>query len=225
MGILSDMVNDYRAATTFEQRVAAVEKIIYEIGSELLRFACQNLNREIAEEIYQETLLVISLNLGKYKGDSDNTFRSWCFRILRNKIANFLKEKKFEDVVEFNDESMREAIDAGTKEISPDVRHDLEYAMNLLGARNSDCRPVMLLHHIEGWEIKEIAAYQRKYDAVRIQLGPLFGTGRVFNGKTRLTDGAQTEKRKRKAGATGRTSSTRLEEAISGQRGRPEQSA
>ena len=171
MGILSEMVNDYRAATTFEQRVAAVEKIIHEIGSELLRFACQNLNREIAEEIYQETLLVIALKLGQYKGDSDNTFRSWCFRILRNKIANFLKEKKFEDVAEFNDESMREAIDAGTKEISPDVRHDLEYAMNLLGAKKSDCRPVMLLHHIEGWEIQEIAADQRRtYDAVRMQL-------------------------------------------------------
>ena len=171
MGILSEMVNVYRAATTFEQRVAAVEKIIREIGPELMAFARCCVKREIAEEIYQETLLVISLNLGKYKGASDNTFRSWCFRILRNKIANSLKGKKFEDVVEFNDESMRDAIDVGTKEISPDVRHDLEYAINLLGARNSDCRPVMLLHHIEGWEIKEIAADQhRTYDAVRMQL-------------------------------------------------------
>ena len=132
MGKLTELVNKYRKAKTLAERLTFSGELVCEFGPELETLALRSCKREIAEEIYQETLIVIGKNLEKYRGNFDNEFRSWCFTILRRKLINHLRKDKSKQLESLDEGPMREVIAASDAAVSPGVKLDLEYAIELI---------------------------------------------------------------------------------------------
>jgi RNA polymerase sigma factor (sigma-70 family) len=172
MGQLSELISNYRQAKTLARRLAIVSELICEVGPELEAYAKRRARtQEIAEEVYQETLVVIATNLEKYKGNSDNEFRSWCYTIIRRKLANYMRDEKPDNFESFDESNLRDIIAAGQREISPGVEHDLKYALSLLAAAKPVCAVLLWVYHVLGWTYQAIAeAIGKSYDAVRVQL-------------------------------------------------------
>ena len=174
MGIFGDALSKYRRATTATEAMGAVQALIEEIGPELMAYAVRHCRRVVgAEEIFQETLLVIALKLGQFNGSHENEFRGWCYRILRNKLVNYLREEKPDKFEALSETEMREALEAepGSNLLAPGVRADLEYALALLDASKPECQESLLLHHILGWSNEDLAVhFELEYDTIRMRL-------------------------------------------------------
>jgi len=170
---LTELIEKFREAKSLEERVEYAEKLIKEIGPELQAFAlyCCKGKWEIAEEISQETQIVIARNLKQYRGGTDLEFRSWCFTTLRRKLINYLRKEKPERFEPLDASEIWHIIEAGDAGLPPGVRHDLEYAVRLIASLDPACATLLWLHHILDWDIKLIAeTTERTYDAVRVQL-------------------------------------------------------
>ena len=171
MGILAEKLERCRKAVSLKDTVESAEALVREIGSELMAFALRHSKPEIAKEICQETLLVISLKYKEFRGSEDGQFRSWCYTILRRKLSNYFRDEKRAQFEPLSESEQWEVIAARDKAIAPGVKHDLEYAMGLLGASKPLCREWLWLHHIWEWNIQSIAeAYGRTYNAMRMHL-------------------------------------------------------
>ena len=171
MGILAEKLERCRKAVSLKDTEESVEAFVREIASELMAFALRRCKPEIAQEICQETILVIALKNKQCRGSDDRQIRSWCYTILRRKLSNYFRDEKPALFEPLSESEQWEVIAARDKEIAPGVRDDLEYAMGLLGARKPLCREWLWLHHIWEWDIQSITeAYGRTYNAVRMHL-------------------------------------------------------
>ena len=174
MGIFGDALSKYRRATTATEAMGAVQALIEEIGPELMAYAVRHSRRMVvAEEICQETLLVIALKLGQFNGSHENEFRGWCYRILRNKLVDHLREEKPDKFKALGETELREVLEAepGYNHLGPGVREDLEYGLALLDASKPECRELLWSHHIWGWSIEDLAEQLAlKYDTIRMRL-------------------------------------------------------
>ena len=171
MGKLTELIDKYRKAKTLAERLTFSGELVCEIGPELEAFALRSCKREIAEDIYQETLVVIGKNLGKYRGNSDNEFRSWCYTILRRKLINYLRKDKSKQLDSLDEGPMWEVVAAGDPAVSPGVKLDLEYAIELIISVKPRCALLLWAHHLLGWSYELIAeAIGSTYNAVRVDL-------------------------------------------------------
>jgi RNA polymerase sigma factor (sigma-70 family) len=149
-----------------------VNELICEVGPALEAYARRRARTlDIALEIYQEVLIVIALNLESYRGNSDKEFWSWCYTIIRRKLANYIRDEKPDKFDSFDEVNLRDVVAAGQPEISPGVEHDLKYALSLLAAAKPVCAVLLWVYHVLGWTYEAIGEMIGKsYDAVRVQL-------------------------------------------------------
>lgn len=108
---------------------------------------------QTGEDLLQEIFLQAYRKIGSFKGDA--ALGTWLYRLAMNHCLDFVRSRHAKM------EKMTDAIDAdgyaapSAARDAPVERIDLERAMRQLP---SGCREVFVLHDVEGYEHKEIAA-------------------------------------------------------------------
>ena len=128
---------------------------------------------ETGEDLLQEIFLQAYRKIGGFKGDA--AVGTWLYRLALNHCLDFVRSRqaKMEKATDAIDDEDRSPIAARRE--SPVERIDLERAIRQLP---EGCRAVFVLHDVEGYEHKEIAA----------MLGIAEGTSKsqVFKARTKL---------------------------------------
>ena len=111
-------------------------------------------SQQTGEDLLQEIFLQAYRKIGSFKGDS--AVGTWLYRLGLNHCLDFVRSRqaKMEKATDALDVDGYGAMPAAPRE-SPLERIDLERAMQQLPA---GCREVFVLHDVEGYEHKEIAA-------------------------------------------------------------------
>ena len=109
---------------------------------------------ETGEDLLQEIFLQAYRKIGGFKGGS--AIGTWLYRMALNHCLDFVRSRqaKMDKATATIDDDERPAGLAARRD-SPGERIDLERAMQQLPA---GCREVFVLHDVEGYEHKEIAA-------------------------------------------------------------------
>jgi len=109
---------------------------------------------ETGEDLLQEIFLQAYRKIGGFKGDA--AIGTWLYRLALNHCLDFVRSRqaKMDKATGTIDDDERPAALMARRE-SPSERIDLERAMQQLP---SGCREVFVLHDVEGYEHKEIAA-------------------------------------------------------------------
>ena len=109
---------------------------------------------ETGEDLLQEIFLQAYRKIGGFKGDS--AIGTWLYRLALNHCLDFVRSRqaKMDKATDTIDDDERPAALAARRD-SPGERIDLERAMQQLPA---GCREVFVLHDVEGYEHREIAA-------------------------------------------------------------------
>lgn len=111
--------------------------------------------REAARDIVQEAWLAIVRGLRRL--DDPARFRSWAYRIVRNKCADWTRRR----VVQRNaaQEMQDAAINAGAESATEtDPAGDVARLRNALAELPNEQRAILSLHYLDGMSIAEIAA-------------------------------------------------------------------
>ena len=108
---------------------------------------------DTGEDLLQEIFLQAFRKIGGFKGDS--AIGTWLYRLALNHCLDFVRSRqaKMDKATDTIDDERPVALAA--RRDSPGERIDLERAMQQLPA---GCREVFVLHDVEGYEHKEIAA-------------------------------------------------------------------
>jgi len=121
-------------------------------------------NKDVAEDIFQETFIKVinSLKNGKYS--HDGKFVSWVTRIAHNlSIDFFRKEKQLRTVSNSNENNID--VFNNTKFSSPTIEDDIirnqinSDVKRLIETLPEDQKEIVILRHYEGMSFKEIADY------------------------------------------------------------------
>src|SRR5437879_5822086 len=108
---------------------------------------------ETGEDLLQEIFLQAYRKIGGFKGDA--AVGTWLYRLALNHCLDFVRSRqaKMDKATgAIDDES---GMPAAVRRESPVERLDLERA---IGRLPEGCREVFVLHDVEGYEHKEIAA-------------------------------------------------------------------
>ena len=112
-------------------------------------------NREIAEEISQDTFLKIYNSLSKFKGDSK--FSTRIYKIAYNTCLDYLKKNKKEEHNVVIDELKEHLIKTTTNALSlledQERKQDIQYCLNLLPSEESF---LLTLFYFEDQNLNEI---------------------------------------------------------------------
>lgn len=110
-------------------------------------------NREDAEEIVQESLLVISR---EYKElEIRTSFSSWAYQVLVNRIKGYYRDKQRDSRVE-----SRPEVESGSRQIDAELESQLSDCLRKLHKRNSRYARILNLKY-QGFTVDEIC---RKLD-------------------------------------------------------------
>ena len=109
---------------------------------------------EAAEDLLQEVFLQVHRKLSGFRGDS--TLATWLYRLAMNHCLDYLRgrEARMGRITgSIDEEDAAEPVAPGP--VGPITRMDLERAIAQLPA---GCRAAFLLHDVEGFEHREVAA-------------------------------------------------------------------
>ena len=111
-------------------------------------------SRQTGEDLLQEIFLQAYRKIGGFKGDA--ALGTWLYRLALNHCLDFVRSRhvKMDKVTDALDADGSSASPAALREM-PVERIDLERALRQLP---EGCREVFVLHDVEGYEHKEIAA-------------------------------------------------------------------
>ena len=133
----------------------AFEELYRAHAPRLFGLACRLVGRAQAEDLLQEIFLTAHRKLALFKGES--ALGTWLFRLGTNLCLDYLRSRnaRFAQLSEpFGDEAGSDA--SATRSVLGVVdRVDLERALATLP---QGCRTVFVLHDVEGFEHREIAA-------------------------------------------------------------------
>jgi RNA polymerase sigma factor (sigma-70 family) len=122
----------------------AYEGTVYSLARRICRTA------EDAEDVLQETFFEVCRSIGRFRGTAPGSLTAWVKKIAASKALMRVRQGKYRDTDELDDEGMA----AGRP--APDIalRMDMETAL----ARLSDtARAVVWLHDVEGYTHEDIA--------------------------------------------------------------------
>lgn len=112
-------------------------------------------NREIAEEVSQDTFIKIFNSLSKFKGDSK--FSTWIYKIAYNTCLDYLKKNKKEEHNVVIDELKGCVVKTTTNALSiledQERKQDIQYCLNLLPSEESF---LLTLFYFEDQNLNEI---------------------------------------------------------------------
>jgi RNA polymerase sigma-70 factor (ECF subfamily) len=109
---------------------------------------------DVAEDLLQEVFLQVHRKLGGFRGES--TLATWLYRLAMNHCLDHLRGRgvRMERVTgSIDEDDAAEPVAAAP--VGPITRMDLERAIAQLPA---GCRAAFLLHDVEGFEHREVAA-------------------------------------------------------------------
>jgi RNA polymerase sigma-70 factor (ECF subfamily) len=156
---MNDAVPAHRDLALAERCRAGVPGAFDEVyrthAPRLFGLACRLVGRTDAEDLLQEIFLAAHRKLRLYKGEA--SLGTWLYRLGTNLCLDYLRSRgaRFAQVTDALDDE-REAPNAPAGGVLGAVdRLDLERALDELPA---GCRTVFVLHDVEGFEHKEIAA-------------------------------------------------------------------
>jgi RNA polymerase sigma factor (sigma-70 family) len=130
----------------------AENEFIGKLHARFLELAKRRVGEKDADDLAQETCVTI---LERYKSlPTHDHFEAWCYKILRNKIGNYLRKSgrrsKF-NAPTFSDESANAPIDAG----DPDFENRLLECLKRVYRENRRYARVLNLAH-QGYDGEEI---------------------------------------------------------------------
>jgi RNA polymerase sigma factor (sigma-70 family) len=174
MADLIKLVKTYRLTAGLAERIRLAEEIFRLIEPDLRLFVFSHVSPDAAQDALQEVLKAIATSMKKFAGGTEKEFWSWCYRIARNKINDHFRSKAADRMQPIPPEELWQLmeISAQNAPISPALRLDLEYAMQLLTASKPDCYDFLWKHFVFGLDYGEIADERNmSYDNVRMKIG------------------------------------------------------
>jgi RNA polymerase sigma factor (sigma-70 family) len=170
---LITLVKTYRLSTSIADRATLGDQIFYLIEPDLRYFVFSNTAPDVAEDILQEVLRAIAISLDKFTGQTKGAFWAWCYAVAKNQTAAYFRKQKKERAKTVPEFDLWDCIEASAESLplSAAVRHDLEFAMELLAKSKEECRDYLNKYFIVGLDYREIAEEQNiAYDSVRMRI-------------------------------------------------------
>lgn len=160
------MIDGEHDQMLFEQLYRKYEKDVF-------RRICRFLkNREDAEDAMQNTWLVITKNIGFYRGLSDASIRAYILRIARNQAVSLYRRKRREEDmscdVELTDISDDGALIRACEENEIDT---IVRCIDALDEKYSDVLNLFYLHHHSAGEIARLLGLNEHTVRSRIARG------------------------------------------------------
>jgi RNA polymerase sigma factor (sigma-70 family) len=124
--------------------------------------------------VYQEVLKAVATSLRKFQGDSAKEFWGWCYRIARNKLNDQYRKQGSDRMQPMPPEDIWQMIEASSHDapVTPAVRQDLQYALQLLTKSKPECYDFLWNHFVFELDYADIAADRNMtYDNVRMKIG------------------------------------------------------
>ena len=133
----------------------AFEELYRANAPRLFGLACRLVGRAQAEDLLQEIFLTAHRKLALYKGES--ALGTWLFRLGTNLCLDYLRSRnaRFAQISEPYGDEAGSDVSATGPVLGVVDRLDLERA---LASLPQGCRTVFVLHDVEGFEHREIAA-------------------------------------------------------------------
>ena len=173
MGHLSELLREFRECQSLEERFELAERIVEHVITPLTQYIHSKGLGDGAEDVTQMTLLDLSRQLQDFRGATEREFWGWCYRIARNKIANWFREHARGPVVGLDPEVLWRAVESSRTidPLSPADLAQLHEAMAMLRAASPECYDALVQRYIFGLSFEEIGmAEGRRSDAVRMQV-------------------------------------------------------
>jgi RNA polymerase sigma factor (sigma-70 family) len=171
---LIKLVRTYRLTAGLAERLRLAEEIFRLIEPDLRLFVFGSVTHHAAEDALQEVLKAVACGMKKFEGGTAKEFWGWCYRIARNKLNDHYRSKATDRMQPTPPDDMQQMIEASAQDapMSAAVRHDLDYAMNLLTASKPECYDYLWKHFVFGLDYGEIAEERNlNYDNVRMKIG------------------------------------------------------
>ncbi len=129
-----------------------IEKEIYFQFADYMFVVCLRylVNREIAEEIMNDSFIKVFKNYHTFKSQGSNSLRNWIIKIMVNECLMYLRKKNQFELIEI------EAVDNNLTEQEVDVFGYTDI-LNLIKHMPLGYRTVFNLYAIEGYSHKEIS--------------------------------------------------------------------
>ena len=170
-------IEEYRRESSLKKRVDLATNIYCALLADLRVFVFGKVHPSAGDDVLQETLKAIFTDLSAFRGNTDKAFLSWCYRIARNKVNDYLR-KYYRDkdrLESFPAEELWQII-----EKTPQFDREWEFldkfhvkeALSLLDKSKPECREYLWNHYVIGFDYAEIAEEQDlNYDNVRMKIG------------------------------------------------------
>jgi RNA polymerase sigma-70 factor (ECF subfamily) len=137
------------------QNKNAFEKLVVKYQSPLRRFLLNltNGDKELSDDLSQETFIKAYLRLSTFKGTSK--FSTWLFRIGYNEFYDAVRAKKIKISLNDDDHDLQQVNELSASDhVSIDAQMDLKEA---LGVLRSEERTAVLLVYMEGYTHHQVA--------------------------------------------------------------------
>jgi RNA polymerase sigma factor (sigma-70 family) len=174
MDELIKLVKTYRLTAGLAERIRLAEEIFRLIEPDLRLFVFSSVSHEAAKDALQEVLKAIATGMKQFKGDTAKEFWAWCYRIARNKLNDHYRSKAADRMQPLPPEELWQMMELSAQDapMSPAIRHDLEYAMNLLTSSKPECYDFLWKHFVFGLDYSDLAEERNmSYDNVRMKIG------------------------------------------------------
>jgi RNA polymerase sigma factor (sigma-70 family) len=168
------LVKTYRLTTGQIERLRLAEGIFRLIEPDLRFFVFSAIQLPAAQDVLQEILKSITTSMKKFEGSSNEVFWAWCYRVARNRLNDYFRQKASDRLQPMPTEELWQLVEAGPQasSLSPEDKLDLEYAMKLLASSKPECHDYLWNHFVFGMNYTEIAEEQNlNYDNVRMKIG------------------------------------------------------
>lgn len=173
MDRLMEWIQHYRRGRDFDLQLRLVEEILQDVRPALHLYLNRRCPEAELDDVLQESLVAIATSLVDFEGCTTRQFWSWCYRIASNKLNDTLRQKNQSSLERITDEDLWAGLEvvAGPGSLPPGLRHDLEYAMNLLHNSAPPCYELLWNRFILECEHEEIGeAFGLSADAARMKV-------------------------------------------------------
>ena len=171
MQSLIEQVLEYRESPSLERRQELAEAILGAVYPALRQFILCQCPKEAVEDVLQETLMGLARNLHQFRGDTRQSFWTWCYQTARYKVANHARSRAAR-LVPTDPEDLEAAVEASGEDrpFEPGEWVDLKETMSMLRRIQPPCHHYLVAVYFHGAEIAELARAEGvSYDAMRMR--------------------------------------------------------
>lgn len=173
MGALIDMVQQYLKAGSLAEKQRLGDALLDALGPDLFHYIQHRCQKGCEDAVQQETWLSLFKSLPGFKGQTDEQFRAWCFRIADRRCADSLRGRKRQREHATDPEELARLAEAGAAvEPAAFATRDLAaQALKLVRKVKPPCYDLLVWRYVLGYDLETIAdEMQLDYDTVRMRL-------------------------------------------------------